>query len=1535
MPTQPRQQQVTTVGEIGRAFLRPASPQQQQQGLIPQPPPPINNYFQPPGSNNPSNMSGGINVDNIFASMAETSEVPSNNNNINANSNNIFNNFAAINNENPSAPIATAGVSVSGPIPFRKYSDSTNNYSRGSKPIPANNTANLNSAVTAFPTAANVGYNNTTMDRGGSNFITRSESDGLSKSLVTPASFMRRGGHNRVQSVCDPPTTKRHAGYLLKRSNLPFTTTSSAPENAISQIAPMPDLSQVNDDNNNGMLNLPFGGLDDMGDYGAPAAFGNSGTPSDMKEMTMKGMLENIPPPPTPVVNSIFQPEDNMFHPILEPASANVNSATIVDTADSPVDKPCFCSPVVQYFEKLFHTQKRIDALVTDNKNDVHQTSRSEKIERPSPKKIPLSPSPTRPLPITPTQLSPATNKYTMPLKEPARSVPVPISPGGNDIVTTATTSSLLTRQGSNGSSGHLSRSFSNGGIHATNTLASAPISKASPKKDYPPPPEDYIDPKDGHIWRAKYCVLEEGILYFYRTAEEGESEEAQNERYESRMYSEEQEDIVLGEVYVTSSSSSPSNRTMSRQRSIASSEKRSSSRDMYELSKSPMPTKRMDLFHFTKSPFHRSGSSILTVDRSGGAIDESTKSTTPMMRHSSSASTFLQDSDIMWEKRVSLDCVGAVRSSEQEHGDHAFELLAYGSDDPLEQSDASTRASRDSSVGGQQLNQEIVDRLILRACSLDDMNLWMFQFHMSLTSFMMEIVNSVKSGGRDTQHSRLRPGSPAPNHHRRLPAPIHHGANSAMNSFLSPFVTSKNSFASSPTAVGGGNNSFGGGSFVGSLSHGHGRNALYRRQVRDNKSSESGNDGSAISPLLTPVGTPGGGSSPVDKSTVASPGDKGSLRKKKQPSSTQGIMIQSDYLMLKNKVELSTLKDLRGEETEKETAPSSAAPKKYIPPHMRTGSAGSKKYVPPHMRKKLAAASVSGSDADEKQVPLNDEVKEEKEDKPSDGGGQSEVLDGSLSDSALSAASTSSLLSRQLEDTEAILSTSMNVRLGGCADPTVVVGSILDHTFIGRKSSVVGNVRLEAYGALGGGFFTSSDRKQYSRSEEESMDNSVVGMMASDSNNNLERRSVLKWEVGASSECGVRNSNEDSYVAINNLDEVIMSQGLVSFSQQDVLGQTSQQGLYAIFDGHVGNQAARFSAEKFPDILIEEQSLLASRDSASLSTIEERADFIMRKAFDRLDQDFCSLCTRDGRDWDCGSTALVALIVDDVVTLANLGDCRGVVYRFVSGKNGSTDTETDDSWEELDPAVQEDNLVWDRANGGGGDAYTSGGRMLWKEITETHSPLSDEERARIENANGWILHETEIPIGQVHRMDIFDEDVVEIVKRCFADRMKQHRSDPARQIQIARTCGDLAVSRAIGDRDFKAAYNMPSANTTTGRNNDLASSWEGPPVFLYPDGHSGRFKGDLVSSDPDIKFFKIGQEGVIDEFLLMACDGLWDVMDGDDAVRIAKNLLFDKKLSAKDGAARLAELAQHLGSSDNITVVLIRFYWEEEESKD
>jgi hypothetical protein len=45
------------------------------------------------------------------------------------------------------------------------------------------------------------------------------------------------------------------------------------------------------------------------------------------------------------------------------------------------------------------------------------------------------------------------------------------------------------------------------------------------------PIPQSYIDPKDGHVWRAKYCVLVDGTLYFYSNAKIGNSVAAQLER--------------------------------------------------------------------------------------------------------------------------------------------------------------------------------------------------------------------------------------------------------------------------------------------------------------------------------------------------------------------------------------------------------------------------------------------------------------------------------------------------------------------------------------------------------------------------------------------------------------------------------------------------------------------------------------------------------------------------------------------------------------------------------------------------------------------------------------------------------------------------------------------------------------------------------------------------------------------------------------------------------------------------------------------
>jgi protein phosphatase 2C len=70
------------------------------------------------------------------------------------------------------------------------------------------------------------------------------------------------------------------------------------------------------------------------------------------------------------------------------------------------------------------------------------------------------------------------------------------------------------------------------------------------------------------------------------------------------------------------------------------------------------------------------------------------------------------------------------------------------------------------------------------------------------------------------------------------------------------------------------------------------------------------------------------------------------------------------------------------------------------------------------------------------------------------------------------------------------------------------------------------------------------------------------------------------------------------------------------------------------------------------------------------------------------------------------------------------------------------------------------------------------------------------------------------------------------------------------------------------------------------------------------------------------------------DEFLILASDGLWDVVSNDIACKIARNCLSGRAASkypesvsgstAADAAALLVELAISRGSKDNISVVVV-----------
>lgn len=176
--------------------------------------------------------------------------------------------------------------------------------------------------------------------------------------------------------------------------------------------------------------------------------------------------------------------------------------------------------------------------------------------------------------------------------------------------------------------------------------------------------------------------------------------------------------------------------------------------------------------------------------------------------------------------------------------------------------------------------------------------------------------------------------------------------------------------------------------------------------------------------------------------------------------------------------------------------------------------------------------------------------------------------------------------------------------------------------------------------------------------------------------------------------------------------------------------------------------------------------------------------------------------------------------------------------------------------------------------------------------ISEKCTPGSKSERERIESAGGWVTEEKELFISRIHHMRM-DNEIV-----------RKYAQDSMRWLITHRVNGELAVSRAIGDPDYKGE-------------GMLAYPW------YFNEDHPKRiFSADLVIAEPVVEEFEIKKE---DEFLLLACDGLWDVITSEDAVEAVSKWLREG-LSAQETSRKLASLALMLGSADNITIVIVCF---------
>ncbi|GJV79468.1 probable protein phosphatase 2C 59 [Tanacetum coccineum] len=96
------------------------------------------------------------------------------------------------------------------------------------------------------------------------------------------------------------------------------------------------------------------------------------------------------------------------------------------------------------------------------------------------------------------------------------------------------------------------------------------------------------------------------------------------------------------------------------------------------------------------------------------------------------------------------------------------------------------------------------------------------------------------------------------------------------------------------------------------------------------------------------------------------------------------------------------------------------------------------------------------------------------------------------------------------------------------------------------------------------------------------------------------------------------------------------------------------------------------------------------------------------------------------------------------------------------------------------------------------------------------------------------------------------------------------------------------------------------------------AGTWRVGGVLAVSRAFGDKLLKQFVVADPEIQEEKIDESL---EFLILASDGLWDVVTNDEAVAMVKPIE-----SPEDAAKKLMQEASERGSADNITVVVVRF---------